>query len=345
MKSVISILSLFCALIGSATAATAPPFGASIKWNTGKEAPSVEAMRGKAVLVVFFQSWCPKCNVWSGEMFQQIEAAFKDDPRVVLVALKTDGGSMDAALGYLKGRADATHWLVGMDENATYARQATGQDSLYTYAWITPNGEIGETGKVGTTVSGATPKQYWAAREEARKKYVEPAKTLLGADMAVPEALRPVVRRAEQGLHSSALRELQPLAGRSDTKDIADKLRAAIAAAVQASVARHAAVLASAENKDRFWSYLALLEIEDRFPGSAFAQEAKKVVAIHERSPWLEREKDAKKSYEGLMRKAGRADDERDAARVTKSLKEFGATHADTVFGRLAAEAEETKND
>jgi len=346
MKTSILVLSVVCALNLSGMAATAPPFGASIKWNTGRESPSLEAMRGKAVLVVFFQSWCPKCNVWSGELFQNFADTFKDDPRVVLVALKTDGGSMEDALKYLKSRVDTDHWLVGMDENATYARQATGMDSLYTYAWITPDGEIGETGKAGTSVSGVSPKLYWAARDEARKTYVAPAKTLLAADTEVPEALRPVLRRAGQGLHATALRELQPLSGNPELKEMADKLRTAIAGAVQASVERHGAVLASEESQDRYWSYLALLEIEDRFPGSAFAQAAKQATSAQSRAPWLEREISAQKAYESLMRKAARAaDDDRAAVRVTKSLKEFGAAHADTAFGRLAAKAEDAKEE
>ena len=346
MKTSIVVLTVVWALKLSGLAASAPPFDSSIKWNTGKESPSLEAMRGKAVLVVFFQSWCPKCNVWSGEMFQNFSDTFKDDPRVVLVALKTDGGSMEDALKYLESRVDTAHWLVGMDENATYARQATGMDSLYTYAWITPEGGIGESGKAGTSVSGSSPKQYWAARDEARRNYVQPAKTLLAADTTVPETLQPVLRLAEQGLHATALRELQPLSGNAELQEMAGTLRTAIAGAVQASVERHGAALTSDENPDRYWSYLALLEIEERFPGSAFAQAAKQATSAQSRAPWLEREKSAQKAYEGLMRKAARAaDDDRAAMRVTKSLKEFGAAHSDTVFGRLAAKAEDAKEE
>lgn len=345
MKALILVLSVIFALKMPVVAAPAPPFGSSIEWNTGKESPSLEAMRGKAVLVVFFQSWCPLCNQWSGQMFQSFNEAFKDDPRVVLVALKTDGGSVRDALGYLKGRVNTDRWLVGTDENATYARQVTGVDRLYTYAWITADGEIGESGKAGSFVKETSPKQFWAARDEARKKFVQPAKALLAADTQVPEFLRPVLRRAEQGLLATALRELQPLAGKADIKEVASTLRTAIAGAVQASVERHEASLASAENKDRYLSYLALLEIEGRFPGSAFAQAAKKATSAHAGAAWVERERIAQKSYESLMRKAGRAgDDERAAARITKALQEFGAAHSDTVFGRLAAKAEDAKD-
>jgi len=186
MKSLNRIVLIFCLLVSALEAAPAPPFGSSITWNTGKETPSLEAMKGKAVLVVFFQSWCPLCNAWSGEVLQSFTETFKDDPRVVLVALKTDGGSVRDALSYLNGRADTNYWLVGTDENATFARQATGVDGLYTYAWITPEGLIGESGKAGSSVSGQRPKVYWAARKEAKEKFVTPAKPLVDLGETLP---------------------------------------------------------------------------------------------------------------------------------------------------------------
>ena len=327
-------------LTSALEAAPAPPFGSSITWNTGKETPSLEAMRGKAVLVVFFQSWCPLCNEWSGKLFQNLTAAFKDDSRVVLVALKTDGGSVRDALGYLKGRgAEMERWLVGTDTNATFARQATGVDRLYTYAWITPDGLIGESGKAGTAVSGSNPKVYWAARTEARKKYVEPAKPLFESQAALPETLRPAALRAEQGLMATALAESQRLAGRADLKEAVAQMRGVIAAKVQASVEQHGAILSAVDNPDRYLSYLALLDIESRFANTPFALAAKKASSPHASAPWVAKEKEAERAYEALMRKASRADDERAIARMTKSLQEFGAGHQDTVFGRLAANA------
>lgn len=325
-------------------AAMAPPFGASITWGTGKEAPSLEAMRGKAVLVVFFQEWCPICNEWSGQMFKNVTATFKDDPRVVLVALKTDGGSVRDAMGYLKGRADMDGWLVGTDSNATYARQATGVDRLYTYAWITPAGEIGESGKSGSAVTNSNPKTYWAARDEAKRKFVEPAKALLDPKIPVPVALAPAVQRAEQGLLATALAESQRLAGRSELKDALATLRGAIAAKVQASVEQHSTILSSAENPDRYLSYLALLDIECRFANSPFAQSAKKATTPQASAPWVAKEKEAQRAYEALMRKASRADDDRAVARMTKSLQQFGVENKDTVFGRLAANATDAEN-
>jgi hypothetical protein len=75
-----------------------PPFGESITWSTGKDAPTLEGMRGKSVLV--------------------------------LIALNTDGGGLDEAFEYMRSRTDPDLWLVGVEESATYYRQATGDDAL-----------------------------------------------------------------------------------------------------------------------------------------------------------------------------------------------------------------------
>lgn len=322
----------------------APPFGGSLTWNTSKESPSLDALRGKAVLVVFFQSWCPLCNEWSGAMFKSITEQFKDQPQVVLIALKTDGGSVRDALDYLEGKMDTDHWLVGTDTNATYARQATGVDRLYTYAWITPEGEIGESGKAGSTVSGSNPKRYWATRDDAREQFVAAAKPLLAPGQPLPEPLRPVARLAEQGLFASALRELQTLAGKPVLSESAVALRTAIAAAVQSSIDRHTAALASSGESNRYFSYLALLDIEDRFANSAFARMADEATAPHANSDWVKREEEARRAYDNLMRKASRADDKRSVERITKSLQEFGAAHSNTVFGKIAAAATDSED-
>lgn len=136
MKKLLT-LTLLCAgwlaMSAPLQARQAPPFGDSLTWDTGKEAPALERLRGKSVLIVFFQDWCGICNRWSGDMFRQVGEAYADDPTVALIAIKTDGGSLRDAQDYLKTRTDLRHWMVAVDENATYYRQATGQNKLYKY--------------------------------------------------------------------------------------------------------------------------------------------------------------------------------------------------------------------
>ena len=69
---------------------------------------------------------------------------------MVLVAIKTDGGSLRDALGYLESRTETDRWLVGVDENATYYRQATGDAKLYKYMWVAPDGSVGKVEKAGS---------------------------------------------------------------------------------------------------------------------------------------------------------------------------------------------------
>ncbi len=229
-------------------------------------------------------------------MFNGLTEAFKDDPRVVLVALKTDGGSVRDALGYLKDRMDTDRWLIGTDTNATYARQLTGRDRLYTYAWITPDGQIGESGKAGSSVSGSKPKIYWAARNDAKKRYVQPARTLIDFRASVSAPLQPAILRAEQALFATALREWRSLSNRADLREEVTRVREAIATAVQASIERHTGLLSDENNRDRYFSYLALTDIESRFGGSPIAQAARNSTGAHA----------AHRAYENLMCKATR---------------------------------------
>jgi hypothetical protein len=110
------------------------------------------------------------------------------------------------------------------------------------------------------------------------------------------------------------------------------------------SIERHIAALASSEESDQNFSYLAALEIEARFANSAFARTSAEATAPHAKSDWVRREEEAHRAYDSLMRKASRTDDKRSIERITKALQEFGSAHADTVFGRVAAAATDSED-
>lgn len=139
------------------------------------------------------------------------------------------------------------------------------------------------------------------------------------------------------GPFATALRDLQPLSNKPEVNEAAGALRTSIANAVQASIDRHVVTLGSSKADNRYFSYLALSDIEERFANSAFARAAAEATSPHANSEWIRREEEARRAYDSLMRKASRADDKRSIERVTKSLQEFGAAQPDTVFGRVAA--------
>ncbi len=78
-------------LFGQAPSATGPSSPsssfASVKW--AGPAVSIDALRGKTVLVLIYATWCPKCNEWSGELFTQLKKTVKDKP-IIILAINTD---------------------------------------------------------------------------------------------------------------------------------------------------------------------------------------------------------------------------------------------------------------
>lgn len=339
MKKLLT-LTLLCAgwlaMSAPLQARQAPPFGDSLTWDTGKEAPALERLRGKSVLIVFFQDWCGICNRWSGDMFRQVGEAYADDPTVALIAIKTDGGSLRDAQDYLKTRTDLRHWMVAVDENATYYRQATGQNKLYKYLWISPDGKVGEFDDAGNYYDTNGGKTFALASEKSRKNYRKDAAALMTMEPALAEGIGGAVTLAERGLFLAALAEVAKVGKAGGLDEDAARFRKRISDLLMAAVKEHKAVVEDEANENRYLSYLALEGIERDFGKSPPGLAAREVVAAEARAAWLEEEKDAESQYKAIMKRAARADDERGRERIARALKKLAEEHPDTVYGRMA---------
>lgn len=330
-------------LISPVRAAAPPPFSSSITWDRGQEGARLEAMEGKSVIVLFFQSWCPICNGWSGEMMKQVEQTYGSDPAVVLVAIKTDGGSMKEAISYLSSRTNPEKWLVGLDEGATYHRQVTGGDALYDYLWVKPDGSVGEIAKIGTSVSKPGPKQYWITRDQAQKAMRKDAGPLIKWEGEIPADLQPAARLAERGNFAKAIAESSKLKSRSDLATPVGNLQKQIGDLLKQRLEKLSARVEGPNNDRRYFDYLALRDMERDFSGTPFARSAQTAADKHRSAPWLASEEKAKQGFESIMRKAGRAEDAKDEERIKKALKEFSAEYPETIYGKLASAAAEAK--
>lgn len=60
---------------------------AGVRWQG--RVPSPASIGDKTPVVMVYASWCPKCNVWSPELFAQIHEMIRDEP-VVLFAINAD---------------------------------------------------------------------------------------------------------------------------------------------------------------------------------------------------------------------------------------------------------------
>ncbi|MDQ8189058.1 redoxin domain-containing protein [Roseibacillus persicicus] len=329
------LLSLFVSFSAFA-APQPPPFIDSISWNTGKESPSLEALNGKSVVVVFFQDWCPICNKWSGQFFKQVEKAYGDDPRVTLVALKTDGGSLSDALGYLDRRTDTERWIVGVDENASYYRQATGDDKLYYFMAVAPDGSVRKIDKAGMFYGKEANKEFILASDKLRKELVEGAKPLMTLDPPLDPVLQPAIQLAEQGLFLSALNSVSKQANASHLKEDVGRFRLRIAELLGSAIVRYEKAIEDESNENRFLVYLSLRKIEEDFGRSAQGQAAGQLASKYSSSSWVRNEEAALKDYQSIMKRAARADDERSRERVAKALVKFADKYPGTYYGRLA---------
>lgn len=294
-------------------------------------------MAGKSILVIFFQDWCPICNGWSRELFRQITEAYGDDPRVALVAVKTDGGSLNNAVDYLKERTDVSKWLVALDENSIYYNQAVGLDELYRYIWINPAGIIAESDKAGRSVAGSEPKIVWLAAPNNQKKMQEGAAPLIADSTSFADELQPAIWFAEHGLFLSALKEAATLSSKPELKDDLTKLRAVIAEHLDSTITQLTSAVEDATNEYRYLDYLSLCKIAKDFEKAPQGVAAKNATTKVVNEAWLQEEEKAFGEYKSIMRRAGRADDERAQKRVKGALEKLAEKYPNTTYGRIAA--------
>src|SRR5690348_5260808 len=71
---------------GPAPGSPPPPLG-PVAWVG--QGTTLEALKGKTVVVLTYVTWCPKCNAWSGGIVSGLNKAIADKP-VVVLAISTD---------------------------------------------------------------------------------------------------------------------------------------------------------------------------------------------------------------------------------------------------------------
>lgn len=303
-----------------------PAFSSSIGFAKGDPRLSMSGLRGKAVLILFGQSWCPICNGWTPEMLPQIEKAWADHPGVVLLLVKTDG---DAASGreYLTAHGgDAARWFVAGDADAAWTKQVMGKDELWQYAIIDPSGAIAERGKAGMFMGGEKAKRFVLATSDALRKSAAAAQRLLPADLALPEALQRAARLAEAGCFPEAI-------AASATAQPADQktFKAAVLAGAGTRVTQLAAQLAG-EGPGRMPAYLALRDLATALKGSEAAKAAADALRGVAKDPVITRELAAEKAWNGALAKIQAMPVSKRDAALVQARGDFAKAYADTWF-------------
>jgi len=323
---------------GAAGAAMMPDFGGSVTFDKKEFDFRMSDLGGKMVVVVFFQSWCPICNKWSGDLFSQIEKKYASDRSVALVAIKTDGGGVSGAKAYLKGRTDVGSWLVAADANATYYKQVNGKDELYGYAIVSPAGELAAKGKAGMFYQEGGKKAFTLARDDLKAKHGAGAKAFLPAGKEYPKPLAAAVKAAEAGNFRAAMLACMKLGRLPEAK----ALRAEILDALEARVKAWAADLADTASKTRFTSYMSLRKVAAELRGTAPAKTASAAMRGAKKDKAIKRELEAEATYLGIMAAARNMRAKQRAQALPPALAQVGAKYAGTHYGGIA-EAEARK--
>ncbi len=108
-------------------------------------AVTLEALRGKTVVLMDYATWCPKCNKWSGNVCKQLKEFITDKP-VVVLAINNDETPANVR-PYLEARNFfAPNIIHGYDANVA---KRNGLPDLWGYMLLDPTGKIVEKGNVG----------------------------------------------------------------------------------------------------------------------------------------------------------------------------------------------------
>ncbi len=300
-----------------------------IHW-AGIPIQSLDVFRGKTVVVLVYATWCPKCNAWSGELFQQLKAAAATRP-VVILAINTD----DSPLGvqeYLTQRGFfAPNIFHGYDP--LLPKRLGLESNLFQVALVGPDGQAGAmsyAGMFSPTPAGkqfALPRKITESSDLGDFRFISPDMSPQAAGLLWPLELGPVTE--------TALRRVRGQLAQED----AAKLDAAIEKFLDTSLAE-IRELYYGELAEKLRAYDLSVELAKMFRNREQCATARRVVTALEAQPGFERELSAKRSYEKMTETAQSRPDQR-ASLLFRVARAYEGTH----YGDLARkEAEAAQN-
>jgi hypothetical protein len=323
----------------TATGKEMPEFGKSVVFDKTAPNVTISKLRGKAVIVVFFQSPKEVVCPWAKKMVTQAQEIHGTNPCVVLIALQTDCDDAKAARKtFVSLGGDPDVWLIGGDKNSDYSREVLSRKGLWMFALVGANGKIVKTGQAGNYYSaGPDAGRYMLTVSDVFKDCGE-LKSVLPRDKKYPDALLGVVRCAEMGCLAEAIKMCSSGGRTPAERKAAQALKKDIIKAAGERLEAKADELKD-DSKDwgtRYESYKELDAMVKELRNVPESRDAQNLVLEMGRTPEIQREKTAESSYLRLMVKLEKAGKSQ-KARVRKELAALGARYSDTKYGKLAA--------
>jgi len=294
----------------------------TVRWAGPPVSPNM--LQGKTALVLVYATWCPKCNEWSGELFQQLKQAASDKP-VVILAINADK-SPAGVQQYLTARGFFAPNIFHGYDPAAPAR--LGFDSnLFYYAIFSPEGAVSGQGQAGGFFNSPQGKRFALPAKLAEAQNLGSFRFI---EQGMPAELTSLLWPLELGeVSEAALRAVQSRLTPEQRKQV----EAATARFLDGRIAfireRYKGALT-----ERMEAYEAAVDLTTAFRGTPQNQTARQVVQFMEADGDFKREVAAKRVYESTMQTI--AENPRRRKLLLKSVAQrFEGTH----FGTLAAEA------
>ncbi len=323
-------------------AAVMPEFGPSVEFDVNDPQTTVAKLKGKAVIVIFFQA-DKAGSAWSGKLIAELQESFGADKAVVLMAIKTDGGGVNAAKTYLTSKgADLDQWVVASDKGAKYSSDLVG-DPLWYYVLVSPEGNIIERGKAGIThnvVIGPNKKteSHFNLANPNILKRCPKRKTVLPADKTYQPPVKKLARLAELGDTAKALALCTALLPKPKEREAATELIADLQPVVEKNVATNTATLndTAAPSPARYDAFNELSGIMRDLKSHPLAAKIGPVLAKARQDPALQKEARAESIYKALAARLQKATP-RDRPRLGKEFEAFAKQFEGTKYGEVAA--------
>ncbi len=311
-------------------------FGKSVQFDKSWPNPSLLKLKGKAVLVVFFQSWCGICNGWAPDFIKQMEAAHGDNRSLVMIAIKTDGGGLSAATEYFKSKgADMDKWYIGSDKDAAFYLQLVAKTGLWQCTIVGADGNIVRGDGAGAKwASGPNSGQY-ALANSTLLEGCGTLGTVLPADKVYPSELNQIIRLVELRSFGKALSMCASGSARIKDKEALKALKQDILGVADAYAKARLDILKGAGD-GRYDAYKELSAMAPELRDFPVGREVNAVLVKLEKDPAIQKEKMAQGTYWVLRPKLKKAA-ETARPKIVEEMKLAAEKYKGTKYGGFLA--------
>jgi len=313
-----------------------PEFTDSVIFQENFPKFKINELKGKVIVVVFFQSWCPKCNEWSKTVFNDTENAYGNDPSVVLIALKTDSSSLSSANDYLKNRIKSDKWIVGVDKNAEYLKLVNGKDQLYVHMIVDGAGEIREVKYSGTrlNIKGKTVQEL--ATHNFSNGYH--SSRLLASEKTYDSVFNQSVKLAEMYLIKEAVLECRKSPKDKEQKAQALELEEDIYQGVLKKLQGLKEQFSKEDDQLRFTYFQSIRSMVNSVNGLKVHKDAMAIYSEIRNEEFLKKELQAEKAYITVQASLSKVAAKDYDALKAKYFSKIASDYPDTYYGRITAE-------